>query len=83
MHGVAPLEAGATISVEAYEDDHSLIVFVRNPSPEDPQVRAGNSIALDNIRERLALHFDVEARLKADAVDGEFVVSVRIPVKYA
>lgn len=82
LHGVAPLEAGATISVEAYEDDHSLIVFVRNPIPEDPQVRAGNSIALDNIRERLALHFDVEARLKVDTVNGEFVVSVRIPVKY-
>ena len=83
LHGVAPLEAGATISVEAYEDDHSLIVFVRNPIPEDPQVRAGNSIALDNIRERLALHFDVEARLKVDTVNGEFVVCVQIPVKYA
>lgn len=82
LHGVAPLEAGAQISVEAYEDERNLMVFVRNPVPEDAQIREGNRIALDNIRERLALHFDVEARLKVDTVNGEFVVSVRIPIKH-
>jgi two-component system sensor histidine kinase AlgZ len=56
--------------------------LVRNPIPEDAQIREGNRIALDNIRERLALHFDVEARLKVGAVNGEFVVSVRIPIKH-
>ncbi|MDD3937226.1 sensor histidine kinase [Rhodoferax sp.] len=81
LHGVAPLEEGALISVEAYQEDLSLIVFVRNPIAEDGQIREGNRIALDNIRERLALHFDVEARLKVDVVNGEFVVSVRIPIK--
>jgi two-component system, LytTR family, sensor histidine kinase AlgZ len=81
IHGVAQLEAGAVISVEAYTDDLNLMVFVRNPAPEDTQIREGNRIALDNIRERLALHFDVEARLKVDAVNGEFVVSLRIPIK--
>lgn len=81
LHGVAPLEAGAQISVEAYEDERNLMVFVRNPVPEDAQIREGNRIALDNIRERLALHFDVEARLKVDTVNGEFVVSVRLPIK--
>ena len=81
LYGVAPLEAGALISVEAYQEDLSLIVFVRNPIAEDAQIREGNRIALDNIRERLALHFDVEARLKIDAVNGEFVVGVRIPIK--
>lgn len=82
LYGVAPLEAGALIRVEAYQDDLNLVVLVRNPIPEDAQIREGNRIALDNIRERLALHFDVEARLKVGAVNGEFVVSVRIPVKH-
>ncbi|MDD2844632.1 MAG: histidine kinase [Rhodoferax sp.] len=81
LHGVAPLEAGALISVEAYENDHNLMVFVRNPAPEDAQIREGNRIALENIRERLALHFDVEARLKVESLNGEFVVSLRIPIK--
>jgi two-component system, LytTR family, sensor histidine kinase AlgZ len=81
LHGVAPLEAGAQISVEAFEDEGSLMVLVRNPVPEDIQILDGNRIALDNIRERLALHFDVEAGLKVDTVNAEFVVSVRIPIK--
>lgn len=81
LHGVAPLEDGALISVEAYKDDDNLMVFVRNPAPEESQVLEGNRIALDNIRERLALHFDVEARLKVETLDGEFVVSLRLPVK--
>lgn len=81
LHGVAPFEDGALISVEAYKDDDNLMVFVRNPAPDEPQIREGNRIALDNIRERLALHFDVEARLKIDTVNGEFVVSLRIPIK--
>ncbi|MCM2341278.1 histidine kinase [Rhodoferax sp.] len=82
LHGVAPLEAGAQISVEAYEDDRNLMVLVRNPISEDALIHEGNRIALDNIRERLALHFDVEARLKVETVNGEFVVSVRIPIKH-
>lgn len=82
LHGVAPLEAGAQISVAAYEDDRNLMVLVRNPISEDALIREGNRIALDNIRERLALHFDVEARLKVETVNGEFVVSVRIPIKH-
>lgn len=81
LHGVAPFEDGALISVEAYKDDDRLMVFVRNPAPEDTQTREGNRIALDNIRERLALHFDVEARLKIDIVNEEFVVSLRIPIR--
>ena len=81
LHGVAPLEPGAQISVEAFENDGSLMVLVRNPVPEDAQIREGNRIALDNIRERLALHFDVEAGLKVYTVNAEFVVSVRIPIK--
>lgn len=81
LHGVAPFEAGALICVEAYEDDGDILIFIRNPILCDTKMREGNRIALDNIRERLALHFDVEARLRADNVNGEFVVCVRIPVK--
>ncbi len=82
LHGVAPLEAGALISVEAYEDGDNLTILVHNPVPEEAHIRDGNRMALDNISERLALHFDVEARLKVDTLNGEFVVSVQIPVKH-
>lgn len=80
VHGVAPLQAGATISVEAYADDGNLILFVRNPSVGDASDHAGNHLALANIRERLELHFDVEARLRTYSENGEFVVQVRLPI---
>jgi two-component system sensor histidine kinase AlgZ len=36
-------------------------------------------MALDNIRERLALHFDAEASLRISQEGGEFEVLVRMP----
>ena len=80
LHGVVPLAAGAQISVEAYEDDGSLVLFVRNPSAGDARDHEGNHLALANIRERLELHFDVEARLRTYTDGTEFVVQVRLPI---
>ena len=80
LHGVVPLAAGAQISVEAYEDDGSLVLFVRNPSAGDAGDHEGNHLALANIRERLELHFDVEARLRTYVEGAEFVVQVRLPI---
>ena len=80
LHGVVPLAAGAQISVEAYEDDGCLVLFVRNPSAGDAGDHEGNHLALANIRERLELHFDVEARLRTYTDGTEFVVQVRLPI---
>ena len=81
LHGVAPVETGAVISVEAYEDDGNLMILVRNSLTKDTKIRGGNGIALENISERLALHFDVEAHLKVSKVKGEYVVTIRIPIQ--
>lgn len=81
LHGVEPFEAGAEISVEAFEDAGRLEIFVRNPCPHQTPPREGNRLALANIAERLALHFDAEARLKAYKADGEFVVHIRLPIR--
>ena len=40
-------------------------------------------MALSNIRERLALHFDAEARLTAHVAGGEFFVQIVMPWKAA
>lgn len=40
---------------------------------------AGNGLALANIRERLALHFDAEARLQVDEGGDGFLVRVELP----
>jgi hypothetical protein len=42
--------------------------------------REGNHMALANIRERLDLHFDAEARMTHFTAGGDFVVQVEIPL---
>ena len=45
--------------------------------------RAGNRMALDNIRERLALFFDAEARLETRIANGRYRVDIEIPYRRA
>lgn len=84
-HGVEPCVDGAEITVEAYEDGGYLTLFVRNPVPPPGrgiQASNGNHMAMDNIRERLDLHFDAEARFKTyTSSEGEYVVQIRLPVR--
>ena len=83
VYGVTPSQAGADISVEAYEDDGNLVIFVRNPCPYGSTAAQGNQMALANIRERLELHFAGQASLRVSQAEGEFVVCVRLPIQYA
>jgi two-component system sensor histidine kinase AlgZ len=82
-HGVEPCEQGACISIEAFRDDGLLVLFVRNPLPPQPAGKRGNGLALANLRERLALHYDGQARLRAYESEGEFVAQVQLPVRAA
>jgi two-component system, LytTR family, sensor histidine kinase AlgZ len=81
-YGVEPLEQGAEVGVEARRDGDHLELVVRNPvGPPPAPGREGNHMALANIEERLALHFDAEARLRSYVSEaGEHVVRVRLPV---
>ena len=82
-HGIEPREDGGCITVEAFRDDDHLVLFVRNPLvPPDvkPSVR-GHGLALANLRERLDLLFDAEARLRVYESEGEFVAQVRLPIR--
>lgn len=80
-HGVEPRPEGGHIGVDIFARDAQLHVVVRNPLHADAPPRHGNRMALSNIRERLALHFDAEARLSTHQAGGEFVVQVVMPLK--
>ena len=47
----------------------------------EQQKRAGNRMALENIRERLMLFFDAEARIRTRAANSRFRVDIEIPYK--
>lgn len=80
-HGIEPHPEGGRIGVDIFTRDGQLNVVVRNPRRVDAPARPGNRMALSNIRERLALHFDAEARLSAHQVGDEFVVQMVMPLK--
>ncbi len=78
-HGIEPNPQGGRIGIDIFARGHQLHVVVRNPLGS--AVRPGNSMALSNIRERLRLHFDAEARLSTHEAGGEFHVQVVMPLK--
>lgn len=79
-HGVEPHADGGEVGVDIFAKDNQLHIVVRNPVRNDAPARQGNRMALSNIRERLALHFDAEARLSTHQAGGEFVVQVVMPL---
>jgi two-component system sensor histidine kinase AlgZ len=80
-HGIEPRPEGGRIGVDIFTRNNQLTVVVRNPCHADAPARPGNRMAISNIRERLALHFDAEARLSAHQIGDEFVVQMVLPLK--
>jgi two-component system sensor histidine kinase AlgZ len=54
-------------------------MVLRNPYRNEGSHHAGNKMALGNIRERLALHFDAEASLATKVSDNAYQVHIIIP----
>lgn len=80
-HGIEPgMEAG-TVRIRIARDKNQVRLLLANPYYPDYQHRAGNRMALANIRERLALHFDVEASLEAQVVGDKFEISIVLPYR--
>jgi two-component system, LytTR family, sensor histidine kinase AlgZ len=79
-HGVEQLEGGGEVTVEGGSVDGIVLLRVRNPMPLDnPHVKSGHGIALDNIRERLSLLFGARATVTAGREGDEYVVQLRFP----
>lgn len=78
-HGIEPSMAPGVISVNIYHVRDEVHMVLRNPYRRDGSHHAGNKMALGNIRERLALHFDAEASLKARVGESEYEVHITIP----
>ena len=80
-HGIEPgLEPG-TVRIRIAREKNQLHLLIANPYHPDYQHRAGNRMALANIRERLALHFDVEASLETEVVGDKFEIRIVLPYR--
>ena len=78
-HGIEPSIQPGVISVNIYHVRDQVHMVLRNPYPKYGDHHAGNKMALGNIRERLALHFDAEASLQARVGESEYEVHITIP----
>jgi two-component system sensor histidine kinase AlgZ len=78
-HGIEPQPEGGEISLNIYRSADKVHIVVRNPIATDVSHHKGNRIALDNIRERLLLHFDLDAQLKLEPLGAVYQVHIVIP----
>lgn len=83
-YGVEPSAEGGDVFVQVRMGVREMVVEVRNSIvPKESAVPGGNKIALANIEERLALHFDAEGSLGISVRDDLFCVKVRVPLNSA
>lgn len=81
IHGIEPNPEGGEVHVNLFQKGDRMLLVVRNPLLPDAPSRAGNRMALANIRERLDLHFDAESRMTHFTAGGEFVVQIEMPLR--
>lgn len=80
-HGVEPASGPAEIVVHIERRAAEVLIKVDNPVADVERHHAGNRMALDNIRERLMLFFDLEAYLETERRNGRYRVSIRFPYR--
>jgi two-component system, LytTR family, sensor histidine kinase AlgZ len=81
-HGIEPSNKPGLIEIEAIKLRNQVIISVKNPFVEHAGAHhGGNKMAMSNIRERLALHFDAEASMIAGPREGKWLVQITLPYR--
>ena len=81
-YGAERREGECRIIVRVRQIGFNLEFFVSNPIAREPLQREGNQIGLANIRGRLALIYDLEAKLDAQVRGNRFELTLTIPVEH-
>ncbi len=83
-HGIEPSTEQGVISINIFASRDEVHAVLKNPYVANSEGhRAGNKMAIANIRERLALHFDAEASLDSRVTRDGYEVHIRIPYRTA
>ena len=80
-HGIEPGVEPGRVRISIARDKNAVRLLLSNPYHPEHQHRAGNRMALANIRERLALHFDVEASLDTQVVGDRYEIRMVLPYR--
>jgi two-component system, LytTR family, sensor histidine kinase AlgZ len=82
-HGIEPSSGIGVIAVNIFLRRGEVHAILRNPYQLTGGHHGGNKMAMDNIRERLALHFDAEATLESRINRDSYEVHIRMPYRTA
>jgi two-component system sensor histidine kinase AlgZ len=82
-HGIEPRVEPGVVSINIYLARGEVHIVLRNPYEHEGAHHAGNKMALANIRERLALHFDAEASLATNVSESAYQVHIVVPYQKA
>lgn len=81
-HGIEPSSAPGTVSINLFLSRGEVHAILKNPyRATGGNHHSGNKMALANVRERLALHFDAEASLESRVTKDAYEVHIRIPYR--
>jgi two-component system sensor histidine kinase AlgZ len=80
-HGVQASNEPGEVTINIFVRRGVLHAILTNPVYPEGQSHSGNRMAIDNIRERLSLHFDAEAGLAAKAVRNTYQVHIHLPYR--
>jgi two-component system, LytTR family, sensor histidine kinase AlgZ len=78
-HGIEPRSEPGEVSLNIYRSGDAVHIVIRNPVADSGTRHSGNKLALANIQERLALHFDLDATLKSERMGAVYQVHISLP----
>ncbi len=79
-HGIEPHEGRGVLTIVIAANGKQINIRLTNPFHTGSTHVSGNRMAIANIKERLQLHFDAEASLKADLGNQQYIVSINMPI---
>jgi len=84
-HGIEPLPNGGTIELVIEDKDSAIVISISNPvvTLQQSHGRKGNQMAVDNIKERLALAFDGAASMELSETESRYTIKLTIPTTEA
>ncbi len=80
-HGIEPRPEGGVITIQLTKRGAELMIEIANPASPDNSHQRGNQMAVANIRERLSLYYDLEARLEIDSNPQRYLVRIILPCR--
>jgi two-component system sensor histidine kinase AlgZ len=81
-HGIEPSPTPGLLSINIFLSRDEIHALLKNPFiANGARHHVGNKMALDNIRERLALHFDAEASIESRVNRDTYEVHIRMPYR--